>query len=68
MLGVFPSDHVVSDWTRFAEVIAAGVKVAASGEHIVVLGVPPTRPETGYGYIEHGRERGGAGWRAACIG
>lgn len=54
VLGVFPSDHVVGDLARFAEVIAAGVKVAASGEHIVVLGVPPTRPETGYGYIEMG--------------
>ncbi len=54
VLGVFPSDHVVGDVARFAAVIAAGVKVAASGEHIVVLGVPPTRPETGYGYIEMG--------------
>ena len=54
VLGVFPSDHVVGDLDRFAAVIAAGVKVAASGEHIVVLGVPPTRPETGYGYIEMG--------------
>ena len=54
VLGVFPSDHVVGDLGRFAAVIAAGVKVAASGEHIVVLGVPPTRPETGYGYIEMG--------------
>ena len=32
----------------------AGVKLAASGPKIVVLGVPPTRPETGYGYIELG--------------
>ena len=54
VLGVFPSDHVVGDDARFAEVIAAGVKVAAAGDHIVVLGVPPTRPETGYGYIEMG--------------
>ena len=54
VLGVFPSDHVVADGARFAEVIAAGVKLAAAGENIVVLGVPPTRPETGYGYIEQG--------------
>ena len=31
-----------------------GIDIAASGECIVVLGVPPTRPETGYGYIEQG--------------
>jgi mannose-1-phosphate guanylyltransferase len=54
VIGVFPSDHVVGDAARFAEVIRAGVKLAASGERIVVLGVPPTRPETGYGYIELG--------------
>jgi mannose-1-phosphate guanylyltransferase len=54
VIGIFPSDHVVKDGARFAEVIRAGVKLAASGEKIVVLGVPPTRAETGYGYIEQG--------------
>jgi mannose-1-phosphate guanylyltransferase len=54
VIGIFPSDHVVGNNQRFAEVIAAGVKLAAAGENIVVLGVPPTRPETGYGYIEKG--------------
>jgi len=54
VLGVFPSDHVVSNAKRFAQVLSAGIKLAASGENIVVLGVPPTRPETGYGYIEQG--------------
>jgi mannose-1-phosphate guanylyltransferase len=55
VIGVFPSDHVVADTKRFAEVIEAGVRLAASGEHIVVLGVPPTRIETGYGYVEQGQ-------------
>jgi len=54
VLGVFPSDQVVKDVARFAEVIGAGVKLAAAGENIVVLGVQPTRPETGYGYVEQG--------------
>ena len=54
VLGVFPSDHVVTSKKRFAQVIAAGVKLAAAGANIVVLGVKPTRPETGYGYIEQG--------------
>ena len=54
VIGIFPSDHVVENTARFAEVIRAGVTLAASGERIVVLGVPPTRPETGYGYIELG--------------
>jgi mannose-1-phosphate guanylyltransferase len=59
VIGIFPSDHVVSDGERFAEVLSAGIAVAAAGENIVVLGVPPTRPETGYGYIEKGQEIAG---------
>jgi mannose-1-phosphate guanylyltransferase len=54
VIGVFPSDHVIRNHVRFSEVIRAGVKLAASGERIVVLGVPPTRTETGFGYIELG--------------
>jgi mannose-1-phosphate guanylyltransferase len=54
VIGIFPSDHVVKDVQRFAEVIRAGIALAAAGENIVVLGVPPTQPETGYGYIELG--------------
>jgi mannose-1-phosphate guanylyltransferase len=54
VIGIFPSDHVVKNKVRFAEVIRAGIALAASGEKIVVLGVPPTRAETGYGYIELG--------------
>jgi mannose-1-phosphate guanylyltransferase len=60
VIGIFPSDHVVRNHARFTEVIRAGVKLAASGERIVVLGVPPTRAETGYGYIELGDAVDGA--------
>jgi mannose-1-phosphate guanylyltransferase len=56
VLGIFPSDHVVGNARRFHTVIEAGVELAASGDRIVVLGIPPTRPETGYGYIERGHE------------
>jgi mannose-1-phosphate guanylyltransferase len=54
VIGVFPSDHVVKDRARFAEVVGAGILLAATGDKIVVLGVPPSRAETGYGYIELG--------------
>jgi mannose-1-phosphate guanylyltransferase len=56
VIGIFPSDHIVGNNDRFVEVLAAGIKLASEGENIVVLGVPPTRPETGYGYIEQGAE------------
>jgi mannose-1-phosphate guanylyltransferase len=54
VLGIFPSDQVVKDAERFVAVLRAGVTMAAAGENIVVLGVTPTRAETGYGYIEEG--------------
>jgi mannose-1-phosphate guanylyltransferase len=54
VLGVFPSDQIVKDAKRFTEVLRAGVRLASAGENIVVLGVRPTRAETGYGYIEEG--------------
>jgi mannose-1-phosphate guanylyltransferase len=56
VIGIFPSDHVVKNQARFVEVVRAGIALAASGDKIVVLGVPPTRAETGYGYIELGAE------------
>ncbi len=54
VLGMFPADHVIGDEPRFIEILSQAVELAASGENIVVLGVAPTRPETGYGYIETG--------------
>ena len=54
VIGMFPSDHVISDEARYRETIRRGAELAAAGENIVVLGIPPTRPETGYGYIEAG--------------
>src|SRR5689334_10785818 len=54
VIGLFPSDHVIANPERFREVLTDGIEIAASGENIVVLGVHPTRAETGYGYIEAG--------------
>ncbi len=54
VIGIFPSDHVVKNRARFTEVVRAGIALASTGDKIVVVGVPPTRAETGYGYIELG--------------
>lgn len=54
VLGVFPSDHVIADEPRFLKALEKGIALAAAGENIVVLGIEPTRAETGYGYIETG--------------
>jgi len=54
VIGMFPSDHVIADEKRYRETLQRGIQIAASGPNIVVLGIRPTRPETGYGYIEVG--------------
>jgi mannose-1-phosphate guanylyltransferase len=54
VLGVFPADHVIADQEAFEAVIQRAVSLAAAGENMVVLGIEPTRAETGYGYIETG--------------
>jgi len=54
---VLPSDHYVADAARFTLALGAAAEAARSGA-IVTVGITPTRPETGYGYIEVGDEWG----------
>jgi mannose-1-phosphate guanylyltransferase len=53
-LGIFPSDHVIADEPRFLKALQKGIAVAAADDNMVVLGIEPTRAETGYGYVETG--------------
>ena len=48
---VTPADALVTDVEEFRRIIAQALEFAAAGERIVTLGIRPTRPETGYGYI-----------------
>jgi mannose-1-phosphate guanylyltransferase len=48
---VLPADHVIPDEEQFCAVIRMG-EIAARDGKLVTLGIVPTRPETGYGYIE----------------
>ena len=54
VLGIFPADHVITNEEKYRATLEQGIALAAAGENIVVLGVKPIRPETGYGYIETG--------------
>ena len=50
---VLPADHDIPDASSFAEAVSAG-EAAASMGRLVVFGIEPRYPETGYGYIERG--------------
>ncbi len=54
VIGMFPADHVIGDEKKFRKVLQRAVDLAAKEDHIVVMGVQPSRAETGYGYIETG--------------
>jgi mannose-1-phosphate guanylyltransferase len=54
VMGVFPSDHVVGRPAAYRAVLKAALKAAAAG-NLMVVGIPPRWPETGYGYIEFPR-------------
>ncbi len=49
---VTPSDHIVMDVDEFRRVVRSGLKFVGETDAIVTLGMKPTRPETGYGYIQ----------------
>ncbi len=49
---VAPSDHVVADVGEFRRVLLSCMKFAGESDAIVTLGMQPTRPDTGYGYIQ----------------
>jgi len=52
LMAVLPADHFIGKPSRYRRVVRAALKVAAQWSALVVLGIPPSRPETGYGYIE----------------
>ncbi len=59
VLAVLPADHVIPDARAFATALQRAARAAHSGA-LVTLGIQPTRPETGYGYIQLGVAAGRA--------
>ncbi len=49
---VTPSDHIVTNCEEFKRVISQCLKFTSETDAIITLGMKPTRPETGYGYIQ----------------
>src|SRR5215469_4581973 len=54
LMAVVPSDSYVADTQEYRIVVRKALGGARTPGNLVVLGIPPTRPETGYGYIEKG--------------
>ena len=61
LLAVLPADHYIAQPERYREIMRAALGVAQEPGNMVVLGIPPTRPDTGFGYIERMIENRQAG-------
>jgi mannose-1-phosphate guanylyltransferase len=49
---VLPADHIIKDEEKFKQVLENAAKYANESKGLVTIGITPTRPETGYGYIQ----------------
>jgi mannose-1-phosphate guanylyltransferase len=55
VMAVLPADHFIAKPARYRQIVRAALQAATQPNALVVLGIPPSRPETGYGYIERAR-------------
>jgi len=60
MMLVLPSDHLIGYENIYIKTLQKAVKTAEEGNNLVTIGITPTYPETGYGYINFGAEAGDA--------
>ena len=56
VMAVLPADHVIPEEKKFQQVLADAFDVASRGQAIVTIGIHPSTPETGYGYIQSGNK------------
>src|SRR5690349_5188610 len=54
VMAVLPADHVIPEEKKFQQVLADSFDLASRGQVIVTIGIKPTEPNTGYGYIRVG--------------
>src|SRR5438477_4140206 len=54
VMAVLPADHVISEEKKFQQILADSFDLASRGQVIITIGIKPTEPNTGYGYIHVG--------------
>jgi mannose-1-phosphate guanylyltransferase len=61
VMAVLPADHHIANAARYRKIVRAAMALASTPGNLVVLGIPPTRPDTGFGYIERTNALAGRG-------
>jgi len=72
IIAVLPADHYIPNRSAFVASAAKATAIAAGHEgagptHLVTLGIEPTRPDTGYGYIQRGAARPDGSFDVKCF-
>jgi len=52
VMAVLPADHIIDDVAEFQKCLQQAIEIAREDDSLVTIGIPPTRVETGYGYIQ----------------
>ena len=60
MMLVLPSDHLIGYENIYIKTLQTAIRTAEEGNNLVTIGITPAYPETGYGYINFGKEAGDA--------
>jgi mannose-1-phosphate guanylyltransferase len=55
VMAILPADHYIAQCAKYRALVQSALRIATEPGQMAVLGIPPTRPETGFGYIERGK-------------
>jgi mannose-1-phosphate guanylyltransferase len=61
LMAVVPADHFIAQPDKYRKIVSAALERAREAGRMIVLGIPPTRPDTGFGYVERMGDALGSG-------
>ena len=68
LMAVLPADHFIGQPDKYRNIVSAALELAREPGRMIVLGIPPTRPDTGFGYVERfGETLASSGFPAFAI-
>jgi mannose-1-phosphate guanylyltransferase len=68
LMAVLPADHFIAQPDKYRKIVSAALDLAREPGRMIVLGIPPTRPDTGFGYVERfGDALGPSGFPAFAV-
>jgi mannose-1-phosphate guanylyltransferase len=63
VMTILPADHVITNNQEFIETLNRAAEIAKAGPNMVTIGIEPSKPETGYGYINYSQQKLKSGFK-----